>query len=48
MKPVGYRHSCTVSQDIPYSVLEGSPKGAQPGVGSLRIGRVVWLDLSFC
>jgi hypothetical protein len=44
MKPAEYRHSCTVSKDLPYSVVDQSRKETQPSVGTLHTGRVVWLD----
>lgn len=44
MKPAEYRHSCTVSKQIPYHVVDTSTKGTQPGVGVLAAGRVVWLN----
>lgn len=44
MKPAEYRHSYTVSEEIPYSVVEQSSKGTQSGVGTLHTGRVIWLE----
>lgn len=44
MKPPEYRHSCTISRELPYNVVQNFAKGSQPGIGVLRVGRVVWLD----
>jgi hypothetical protein len=44
MKPAEYRHSCTISKQVPYNVIDKGSKGTQPGVGVLEAGRVVWLD----
>ena len=44
MKPAEYRYSCIIAKDIPYNVIEGALKGSQPGIGTLHVGRVVWLD----
>ncbi len=44
MRPAEYRHSCTVSKEVPYSVVDSASKGTHSGEGILNIGRVVWLD----
>jgi hypothetical protein len=44
MKPDTHRHSCTVTKDIPYRLVDGDTKESQAGEGILRMGRVVWID----
>lgn len=39
-----YRHRCTVMKDLPYQASDGPERGPQPSVGTLHVGRVVWLD----
>jgi len=42
-KPDDFRHMYMTVGNMPYEVVEGTPKGSQNAKGSLGIGRVIWL-----
>lgn len=44
MKPEDHRTACVVIHDIPYVVSDEAQKGTQASSGTLRRGRVVWVQ----